>query len=240
MGTLTATYANGRVHLRATTSGSGGESFSDYIRVTSGLWPSDHIYPSDETHAAEIVESVRTVGDPLDIAGIIQSADRYDEVAPHGTVVYSTELVYDDGMGDPIVTTLETGLFVDLGTAWLSWPGADDTHVPVDLVLDLNSTVQAETVVHDVIGRTDPIYLSGITKSRRGDLSLFFKSLADARAAQNLHTIPVLLRTPFADGLDVYYLADPSQGVTLRPASPEGRRWQMDLSYIELTPPWTT
>lgn len=106
-----------------------------------------------------------------------------------------------------------------------------------DLVLGWDSTRDARTQVHPVLGRPDPEVTLRPAGTRTGTLVLFFTDLADAQAAEDAHATPGVWSmdntTEGAPSLAAYVVSGP---ITLRAEGPNLDRWLVEVAYQEVVP----
>lgn len=108
----------------------------------------------------------------------------------------------------------------------------------IDYVTDYDSQQDNSSSVHWIIGREDPLVISGPLRLREGTLNLYVTSYAEALAVKNVAATGevLLFRQPTFQGLDMYLV--PTR-VAIRPDErmSSGRHWTVDISYNEVKIP---
>lgn len=101
------------------------------------------------------------------------------------------------------------------------------------LVLSYGARREAATVLHEVIGRPDPVPALRPMRTRTGGMDLFFLTYAAAAAAAALYGLGgvVLLRDTDRPGQDMYHVATTAEVV---PADDEWHRWITRVQYAEV------
>jgi hypothetical protein len=110
------------------------------------------------------------------------------------------------------------------------------TTITPDLVLGWDSTRDARTQVHPVLGRSDPEVTLRPSAVRTGRLQLWFVEQADAVAAELAHagtSVWSLNAGPDAPGLPAYVV---SGAVTLHADGSSLDRWLVEVEYQEVVP----
>lgn len=110
------------------------------------------------------------------------------------------------------------------------------TDLTPQLVLGWQSTQNARTVVHPVIGRPDPDVTLRPHTPRTGQLRMLTLNEADAHALAALHTQGLVLTLTDTDlpALGMSYVASGPVTVALDDAT--RRRWVVTVDYTEVTP----
>lgn len=105
------------------------------------------------------------------------------------------------------------------------------------LVLDAPATRPHATVVHEPIGRPDPLLAIGVQHTRRGVLSVLCQDYAEALALANVAGAGevILWRQRTHPGLDLYFTALSTDVAWVDESDPA--RWQVQLAYVEVAPP---
>lgn len=112
-------------------------------------------------------------------------------------------------------------------------------YVEPQLVTGYGSRRASSAMVHDIIGREDPVVIGGPSKLRTGTLDVWCASYDDARAAELVAASGYLLmlRTPGMHGMDMWFTATATD---LRPEPQRtagGWRWTCSVSYTEIRSP---
>lgn len=104
------------------------------------------------------------------------------------------------------------------------------------LVLGYETTLAAQTIVHDLIGGGIGITLIR-PRPRSGTLELFYLTEDDAKYSADLHTDELVytLTTDDLDSIEMTYVVA-GAGIGLRLDSVTRRRWIVTVSYQEVTP----
>lgn len=104
------------------------------------------------------------------------------------------------------------------------------------LVTGYFATRTAATIVHEVIGRPDPVARLGALRLRRGTLTLWCESYEALTAALDVYRRGevVLLRQGDYAGLDMYHIATDTQEEGF---DPEYRRWRLAVTFVEVAVP---
>ena len=104
--------------------------------------------------------------------------------------------------------------------------------VSVPLVTVYEATRTTATIVHEVIGREDPVMRLGAFRLRRGTLTLWCADYAALTAALGVYQRGevVLLRQGDYPGLDMYHVATEARESGYDEA---WRRWRLDVTYVE-------
>ena len=102
-----------------------------------------------------------------------------------------------------------------------------------ELVTDYAAQRASMAVLHEVIGRPDPVPALGALRTRTGTLTIWCSTLALAQAVVDLYAVPrvVMLRDPSMPQLDMYHVATSTR---LSPVSLDPLRWAVDVAYTEL------
>lgn len=147
------------------------------------------------------------------------------EAAMVGPVSY--QLTSASGAVSQVVTTLDGAGGYRLAPAvYPQWA------VTADLVTGYDATRPSSSVVHEIIGREDPVVRLGPLKLRRGTLTFWCASYATLRAALDVYRRGevVLLRQPDFPGFDMYHVVTEAR----ESGYDEGRqRWRLDVTFIE-------
>lgn len=93
-------------------------------------------------------------------------------------------------------------------------------------------------VIHRVIGRSDPIVTTTVTRTREGMLTLWSASYTDARTVIDVAARGevLMLRQPTFNRLDMYLVAIRTSARP-RPENTTPRRWSVDITYVEVISP---
>lgn len=157
------------------------------------------------------------------------------EAALTGSVVYAVT-VDDSGLEDATDTATFDGDTVAPRIAPAVRP---DLGVELTSVLTYTSRRETTSVVHQVIGRADPLVSIGVQAKRTGQMGLFCLTYADALAVEDaLGTGEILLlRQQDYPGLDMYFTGTASD---LRPFDDvtATRRWEVTVEFTEVA--WPT
>lgn len=151
-----------------------------------------------------------------------------NEAALDGTVTYTVV-----GGGGASASTA-----IDIGEAWLTVPVTPLRSGRLDLVTGYDGARASRTVVHQVIGRADPMVTLGPLELRTGALEVWCSTAAAARALELVYDRGevVQLRQEIA-GLDMYHVATATR-VAPDPAQTDPRRWVLTVDYVEVQ--WPT
>lgn len=106
----------------------------------------------------------------------------------------------------------------------------------VPLVTGYDATRTAATILHDIIGRADPVARLGPLRLRRGTLTLWCADYAAVVASLDVYRRGevVLLRQGDYPGLDMYHVATETQEGGY---DPEARRWRLAVTFAEVAVP---
>ena len=114
-------------------------------------------------------------------------------------------------------------------------PTAAATKVTPELVTEYGAQRASGTVLHDVIGRPDPVPALAPLRTSTGTLTVWCSTLAKAQSVVALYALGrvVLLRDPASPEMDMYHVATSTR---LSPASLETNppRWSVDVEYAEV------
>lgn len=148
------------------------------------------------------------------------------EAAMVGPVAY--QLTSASGAVSQVVTTLDGAQGYRLAPAVFPQFAAT-----LDLVTGYNGERPASTIVHDVIGRPDPVVRIGPFRTRRGTLTIWCDDYAGVSETVSVYARGevVQLRQPDYPGLDMYHV---TTRATEQPYDEEGRRWRVDVEYVEV------
>jgi hypothetical protein len=179
--------------------------------------------------------TVRQYAGQAPISGSLAVVDY--EVALTGTARYD---VVD-------AAAVSTSATIDLGTAFGYDPATTRAvlapaqypalGVWVDLILDYTANRTAQTTLHEVVGRSDPVPTMGPLSTRTGTWSLWCRDAASARAVVDAAGLGLvlLLRQCQHDWMDTYFTASSTRTRWAEVTAP--RRWLMDLDYVEVAAP---
>lgn len=100
-------------------------------------------------------------------------------------------------------------------------------------LLDFNAERTAAAVLHDVLGRPDPLAALGVTRTRVGSFDAWCADEADANALLALYGLGrvVMLVDTDRPTLDMYHIATRASA---RPDGSERRRWVVSVDYTEV------
>lgn len=106
----------------------------------------------------------------------------------------------------------------------------------LDMVTGYDASRPTSTVVHEVIGRTDPVARITPLKTRRGSLTIWCSQYASMQTALDVYRRGeiVFLRQPDYPGLDMYHVA---LGVRETGYDEQHKRWQLTVDFVETAPP---
>lgn len=151
------------------------------------------------------------------------------EAALLGTITYS--LTSATGAVTSASTTLEGATGYRLAPAVFPQYAAT-----AGLVTGFIGDRPSATTVHDVIGRADPVVRLAALGTRRGSMTFWCADYAQLVALLDVYRRGevVLLRQPDHAGLDLYHVATDT---TEQPYDAEGRRWRLDVEYVEVSYP---
>lgn len=141
-----------------------------------------------------------------------------------------------------VVETLDTGaaatVELELDAPWLLVPVLPNYSEKVRTITNYGSQRQAQSTVHSVIGRADPLVAFGVLGDRTGTLEIFADSLAQARALETVFNRgEVVMLKQNVDAMDMYFAAT---STTINPYSVEGEKetkYSLSVSYTELKRP---
>lgn len=186
--------------------------------------PVTRVLRNDENGIAE----VRTLAGqlPTGTSGTLILTD-YEAAA--GTNTYT---VIDSGSGASATATLV------LDKPWLMVPVMPNYALQAEAITGYDSSREARSTVHAVIGRADPLVSFGPLGTRTGTLEVWSESL---RAARDLETVltrgEVVMLKQNVTGLDMYFHGS-STGIN--PYTVEGEsstRWALTINYTEIVRP---
>lgn len=186
--------------------------------------PVTRVLRNDENGIAE----VRTLAGqlPTTASGTLILTD-YEAAA--GINSYS---VVDGGTGASTTATLV------LDKPWLMVPVMPNYALKAETITGYDSSREARSTVHTVIGRPDPLVSFGPLGTRSGSLEVWCESL---KAARDLETVltrgeVVMLKQNVA-GMDMYFHGS-SSGITPYAAAGEAStRWALTINYTEIVRP---
>lgn len=104
---------------------------------------------------------------------------------------------------------------------------------PVPLITGVEGSRTAQTTVHDVVGRPDPLVVLGPLGTRRGMLDIFVDEYVTGLALLSVYERGevVLLRQPDVPGLDMYHVAMRAS------LGRDQTRWKLAVEYVEVNAP---
>lgn len=110
--------------------------------------------------------------------------------------------------------------------------------VEATAVVGYDHTRETAAVVHNPLGRTDPIVVFGALRNRQGAVSMFAATFADAKAIENVVATgdAVLLRQVDHAGMDGYFIAT-SSNVSVFQAENETVLWQVSVEFVSVDAP---
>lgn len=156
-----------------------------------------------------------------------------DYEATHGLNTYTAL----SSVGTVLATASAT---LTVEKPWLSVPVLPELSVKVEQVSDYSAGRTSSTVVHQVIGRPDPVVNIGKLGLRQGTLEIWTPDAASARALEAVTDAgEVLMLKQAVTGLDMYFTAVETESV---PYSPEGAatRYRFTIRYVEVLRPEAT
>lgn len=124
-----------------------------------------------------------------------------------------------------------------LNGGWRLCPtGLPQFQTSVDIMTGYDAARPAATIVHEVIGRPDPVARIVPHGSRRGTLTLWCRDYAAATATVDVYRRGevVMLRQPAYPGLDMYHVSTDIRETGYDEAM---RRWRVDVTYVEVAFP---
>lgn len=112
-------------------------------------------------------------------------------------------------------------------------PTALATSVTPALVTDYSASRASATVLHEVIGRADPLPALGPLRTRTGTLEVWCATEATAHAVVALYALGkvVMLHDPDHLPLEMYHVVT---DVEVRPDGPDKARWLVTVDYAEV------
>lgn len=153
-----------------------------------------------------------------------------DYEATHGLNTYQVR----SASGAVLATATAT---LSIGSPWLSVPVLPELSATVQQVTDYSAARTSSSVVHQVIGRPDPLVNIGKLGLRQGALEIWTPDLASARALEAVvDSGEVLMLKQAVAGLDMYFTAVETESI---PYSPEGAatRYRFTVRYVEVARP---
>lgn len=153
-----------------------------------------------------------------------------DYEAAHGLNTYKAL----SASGSVLATSSAT---LTIEKPWLSVPVLPQLSVTVDQITDYGSSRASSTVVHQVIGRADPVVNIGKLGLRQGMLEIWTPDLATARALEEvIDSREILMLKQAVAGMDMYFTATDSDSA---PYSAEGSatRYRFTVRYVEVKRP---
>lgn len=125
-----------------------------------------------------------------------------------------------------------------LDSPWLLVPVLPNYSEQVQTITNYASQRQAQSTVHTIIGRTDPLVAFGVLGDRTGTLEIFCDSLAQARTLETVFNRgEVVMLKQNVEGMDMYFTGN---STVINPYSAEGEkmtRYAMTVQYTELKRP---
>lgn len=100
------------------------------------------------------------------------------------------------------------------------------------LVSGWNTTRAPRTVVHDVLGRTDPEVTYRPAATRSGDLTYLFNNLSDAQRCESMHSSGVVLTLSDETTGTMRYVV--SGDVALNTETDRGSVWSVRATFREV------
>lgn len=170
---------------------------------------------------------VRTMPYQLDGTGRVVMVD-YE--ATHGENTYKAL-----SSAGTVLATASAELTITM--PWLSVPVLPELSAKVEQVSDYSASRTSTTVVHQVIGRTDPVVNIGKLNLRQGILEIWTPNLASARILESVvGSGEILMLKQAVTGLDMYFTAIDTESA---PYSPEGEatRYRFTIRYVEVARP---
>ena len=162
--------------------------------------------------------------------------------APNQPVnIIDQEAALEGGVSYEVTTS--AGVFAAsavMGTSqpWLTVVIDPSQAVTVPMVSNYSAGRAAQTTVHQIIGRSDPLVTLGPLSTREGTLEFWCPDHATARSIERLYArrMVMLLRTSLHDGLDVYHVP---RSTDVAPLNIEGgeTRWAVRVTYVEVRRP---
>lgn len=148
------------------------------------------------------------------------------EASMVGAIAY--QLTTASGAVSQVTTSLEGAKGYRLAPAvFPQWATTLDT------ITGYDASRPSSTVVHELLGRTDPVIRLGPLRLRRGTMTAWcsdYGAITDALDVYRRGEI-VLLRQPDYPGFDMYHVVTEAREA---PYDEEGRRWRIDLTYFEV------
>lgn len=110
------------------------------------------------------------------------------------------------------------------------------TTIAPALVMGYRTSQPGRNAFHDILGRPDPDVSLAPAGLRRGTLTLFFLTEADAEACRQLHSNPAVFTYTADDNTttSMRYVLDDA-GVSPALDDQTRRRWTVDVAYREVS-----
>lgn len=133
--------------------------------------------------------------------------------------------------------TVTASTVLELSTPWLIVPALPGYSEPVETITAYSSTRTAQTTVHEVIGRRDPLTTLGVLGSRRGAFDAHCRTLAQARTLEAVleRGLTVMLKQN-VPGMDMYFAPVSSAVSPVAPAG-EDTRYALSIAYTQTARP---
>lgn len=121
---------------------------------------------------------------------------------------------------------------------WLGPVFYQNLATPLRMVYAYDAARDAQTTVHEIIGRPDPLATIGALNTRQGFVEYWCATHAEARALERIYErrMAMLLRQADHEGMDLYHLPT---GTRIDPLNTEGAatRWSLRVNYVEVKRP---
>jgi len=208
----------------------------DWLEWTITYWALDAVIPTPLRSLTSLTRSDANGLQPVrlyegqDMSGGLLVVQDY-EAALSGLVTY-TAVVGESGTG--LVERATASVTDLLPDAAVLAPATLPQYLErLELVTGFEGTRDAQTTVHDVVGRADPLVVLGPLGTRRGLLSVWCRSYAAGLAVQAVYTRGevALLRQAYEPGLDLYHVA------TSTSLGMDGTRWRVSVTFVEVDAP---